>query len=72
MTPKEKAVEWLVEELERHHVKIDIKNTVAFEQAKAIEKEQITEAYHAGLFDGSMDVVKDRMYKKYYNETYTK
>ena len=34
--------------------------------------EQITDAYDAGLFDGSMDVVKDRMYKKYYNETYTR
>jgi len=69
---KQTAVEWLVEQLERHHVKIDIKNTVTFEQAKAMEKEQITEAYDAGLFDGSMDVVKDRMYKKYYNETYTR
>ena len=38
---KQTAVEWLVEELEKHHVKIDIKNTVAVQQAKAIEKEQI-------------------------------
>ena len=37
-----------------------------------VEKEQITEAYDAGLFDGTMDDVKDRMYKKYYNETYNK
>jgi hypothetical protein len=37
---KQTAVEWLVEELEKHHTKIDIKNTVAFNQAKAMEKWQ--------------------------------
>jgi hypothetical protein len=40
------------------------------EEAKEMEKEQIMEAYDSGLFDGTMDIVKDRMYKKYYNETY--
>jgi hypothetical protein len=38
---KQTAVEWLVEELEKHHIKIDIKNTVAVQQAKAMEKEQL-------------------------------
>ena len=38
---KQTAVEWLVDELEQHHTKIDIKNTVVFQQAKAMEKEQI-------------------------------
>ena len=42
------------------------------EEFLELEKEQITEAYDAGLFDGTMDIVKDRMYKKYYNETYGK
>ncbi len=41
-----------------------------FEQAKEMFEEQIMEAYDSGLFDGTMDIVKDRMYKKYYNETY--
>ena len=39
-------------------------------QAKEMEKEQIVEAYDAGLFDGTMDESKDRIYTKYYNETY--
>lgn len=34
------------------------------------EKEIITDAYDAGLFDGSMDDVDDRMYKDYYNKTF--
>jgi hypothetical protein len=41
------AVEWLVNELENHHIKIDIKNTVAYQQAKAMEKEQIIDAYES-------------------------
>ena len=42
----------------------------AFEQAKEMEKEQIVEAYDAGLFDGTMDDVNDRIHKQYYNETF--
>jgi len=60
---KETAVEWLVNELENHHIKIDIKNTVAYQQAKAMEKEQIMEAYNNG---------EDRSAELYYNETYGK
>lgn len=71
---KQTAVEWLVTELNQ---KIDfipmdkwdmIRDIV--EQAKAMEKEQIIDGYDAGLFDGTMDDVNDRMYKHYYNETY--
>jgi hypothetical protein len=40
------------------------------QQAKAMEKEQVVDAYDAGLFDGRMDDVNDRMHKQYYNETY--
>ena len=46
---KQTAVEWLVEQLEQHHVKIDIKNTVAFEQAKEMEKEQIIQAAYSNM-----------------------
>jgi hypothetical protein len=42
----------------------------ATNKAKEMEKEQIIDAYDAGLFDGTMDDVNDRMYKQYYNETY--
>ena len=45
---KQTAVEWLVEELEKHHIKTDIKNTVAFNQAKEMEKEQIVDAFDNG------------------------
>ena len=35
------AVEWLVNELENHHVFHDIKNTVAYQQAKEMQQEQL-------------------------------
>ena len=40
-----------------------------------MEKEQSKQDYDSGLFDGTMDNVKDRLYKnaeQYYNETYAK
>jgi hypothetical protein len=37
---KQTAVEWLINELEKHYVKVDLKNTTVFLQAKEIEKEQ--------------------------------
>jgi hypothetical protein len=51
-TKKQTAVEWLVEQLEQHHTSIDIKNTVVFQQAKAMEKQQIVETYNEGALDG--------------------
>ena len=68
------AVEWLVTELNQ---KIDfiplnkwdeIRDIV--HQAKEMEKEQIIDSYDAGLFDGTMNDVNDRLYKQYYKETY--
>ena len=38
---KQTAVEWLIEELEKHYVKVDIKNTTVFYQAKEMEKQQM-------------------------------
>lgn len=73
---KKTAVEWLVNELEKHHIKLDLKNTVVFIQAKAIEKEQIIDAYDYGFADG-WDEGKyddDARYagaEQYYNETFT-
>jgi hypothetical protein len=63
---KQTAVEWLVEQLEQHHTKIDIKNTVVFQQAKAMEKEQIEKAYNESWR------LRDKPYLtalQYYNET---
>lgn len=66
------AVEWLIEQLKERGYAGEFPPHLLFEQAKAMEKEQIIEAYDAGLFDGTMDDVNDRMYKQYYNETYKK
>jgi hypothetical protein len=38
---KQTAVEWLVNELENHHVFHDIKNTVAYQQAKEMQQEEL-------------------------------
>jgi hypothetical protein len=63
---KQTAVEWLVEKLEQHHTKIDIKNTVVFQQAKAMEKEQHKKtAMH--FFPTSL---KKEHFEHYYTETY--
>lgn len=70
---KQTAVEWLYERLERmipRTALYNIDKKQYFEQAKAMEKEQIIDAYDAGLFDGTMDEVKDRIHNNYYNETY--
>jgi len=61
------AVEWLVNELENHHVFHDIKNTVAYQQAKAMEREQIVDAYEDGYSDSDN---KLSFNKQYYIENY--
>jgi hypothetical protein len=66
METKQTAVEWLVEELEQHHTKIDIKNTVVFQQAKAMEKQQIIDAYHINPLESKFQ----NCGLDYYTETY--
>ena len=70
---KQTAVEWLVEQLEQHYVKIDIKNTVVFEQAKAMEKVQIIDAFGVGCQVESTRLIGyQAMAEQYYNETFKK
>ena len=65
------AVQWLIHQLiTENEVTLKGENYKLFELAKEMEKQQIIDAYDAGLFDGSMDDVNDRIYKQYYNETY--
>jgi hypothetical protein len=64
---KQTAVEYLLDNL---YLRDTLKWKDIEESAKAMEREQIEDSYDAGLFDGTMDDVKDRIYKKYYNETY--
>ena len=68
MENKQTAVEWLVEQLEQHHTSIDIKNTVVFQQAKAMEKEQIMEAYNNGNAEWTAIIYTDA--KHYYTSTF--
>jgi hypothetical protein len=53
MESKQTAVEWLVNELENHHVFHDIKNTVAYQQAKEMEEKQKRDSYDKGHYDAS-------------------
>lgn len=63
---KQTAVEWLIEQMPLG-IRMNLaENGIDFNQAKAMEKEQITRAIHYGCSDfGSW---KDA--KQYYNETY--
>jgi len=65
---KRTAVEWLVEELETYHTHIDIKNTVAFDFAKIMEKGQIIEAYEIGESEWTEIAYENG--NDYYNKTY--
>jgi hypothetical protein len=76
MVMKQTSVEWLVEQLEQHYTSIDIKNTVVFQQAKAMEKEQMDKVSEDWWVEACsyMDANK-RIYEsfeQYYNETYGK
>jgi hypothetical protein len=68
-TLEQTAAEWLFEKL-WETPKDKFNWYLIFGQAKQMEKEQIIDAYDAGLFDGSMDDVNDKIYKQYYNQTF--
>ena len=61
------AVEWLVEQLEKHYVFQDIKNTTAFLQAKEMEKSKAFEIFKAG--QDSMEE-GGKGFENYYEQTY--
>ena len=70
---KQSAVEWLVNELEEHHIFHDIKNTVAFQQSKEMEKQQIQEAFENGVDDEYEWHINNQPRtnsEQYYNETF--
>jgi hypothetical protein len=64
---KKTAIEWFTNQLEKHYVFQDIRNTTAFLHAKEMEKEQIMDAYDSGWSDGFDD--KD-LNAEYYFETF--
>jgi hypothetical protein len=63
---KQTAVEWLIENMKKlnQHESLEEWNNL-FEQAKAMEKEQIEDAWDDGI-----DSFSTRSAKQYYNETY--
>ena len=68
---KQTAVEWLIEQLRGYDDKGDfifngVINSELIEQAKAMEREHIEDAFDTGTTDD------DRIGKEYYNETYNK
>lgn len=70
---KQTAVEWLIDELSKNNVSTNsvierINNEAQiWKQAKAMEREQIEDAY----WEGGQDVPSNgKQCEKYYNETY--
>ena len=63
---KQTAVEWLFDWMGRNQYFIGNDLLKAFEQAKAMEREHIEDAFDTGTTDD------DRIGKEYYNETYNK
>jgi hypothetical protein len=68
---KQTAVEWFTNQLEKHYVFQDIKNTTAFLHAKEMEKKQMIDAWIDG--DNS-DCLSEQdssdFAEQYYNETF--
>jgi len=71
---KQTAVEWLVEELSLKSKALKIMlnaHKEIVEQAKAMEKEQIIEAWNIrAKIDGVLTYTDNRTAEQYYNETY--
>ncbi len=69
------SIEWLIDQLEKHYTKIDIKNTVVFEKAKEMHKEEIVDAHIEGqrVFDkyDHTQWTTDQA-EQYYQETFKK
>jgi hypothetical protein len=67
---KQTAVEWLKDWMGKNQYFIGNDLLEAIEQAKAMEKEQIAEAYIDGEDDETNRRVLKRAAEQYYNETY--
>ena len=66
------ALEWLEYEFVKLESTVGVHSSMyhLIEKAMEMERMQIQDAYDAGLFDGSMDDVDNRLHKNYYNETF--
>ena len=71
MEGKQTAVEWFFDRLENHE--IQAKHYDLYQQAKAIEKEQIVNAYRKGVINAEEHPEGEIInWEPYYNETYGK
>jgi hypothetical protein len=71
MSKQETAIEWLYEQIKNiNKVEYAFSYFEAFEQAKAMEKEQTMNAHNQGYADGYRDNGNSPI--DYYNETYGK
>lgn len=75
METKKTAVEWFALELEKHYINIDILNTVAYQQAMQMQKQQMIEFakgfwYYGNGADAPPCYNED--VEKYYNKTHKK
>jgi hypothetical protein len=74
METKQTAVEWLYNELSKNNISNDsiksriYKESEILKQAKAMEKEQIIDAWIDG--EGYDDIAATPIAEQYYNETY--
>jgi hypothetical protein len=68
---KQTAVERLVEQLEKYYVIGNLKNTLAFTQAKEMEKQQIVEAWTDGKYCNTIgNEINYEDGDEYYNKTF--
>lgn len=65
------AVDWLWRWINDNQEATIKQGNQAFEQAKAMEKEQITQAHLFGLLH-PIEIEATKQAEKYYNETYSK
>jgi hypothetical protein len=69
---KQTALEWLIQWAKENPVAFQSDYYAAIEQAKAMERDQIIEAYREGRTDQRSTIYKwyDRTSAEYYNQTY--
>jgi hypothetical protein len=72
---KQTAVEWLVEGILNYQIKEGVIPQNIIEQAKEMEKEQVTDGYSEGKTNGMdishpLSLTKEISAEQYYNETF--
>lgn len=65
MSKKQTAVDWLVQQIKQPNF-IHIPTSILFDQAKAMEKEQMIKAFNEGTFANDEKVTAEQYYNKIY------